>query len=107
MAAAADFLSQVGLLFEVWQGCVRGVDACRDWRADRVEQEGKGEPDHWFGPGQNVRVILPVKEVGRAPQPEPDGLEARAIPGDKSSNADSRDGGLFVPERRSVGRVGE
>ena len=91
MAAAADFLSQVGLLFGVWWECVRSVKSCRNWSGDRVEEEGKGEPDHWLGPEQTVRVILPVKEVGRAPQPEPDGLEARAIPGDKSSNAGSRD----------------
>jgi hypothetical protein len=30
MVAAADFLSQVGLLFEVWRECVRVAGACRD-----------------------------------------------------------------------------
>jgi len=63
MAAAADFLSQVGLLFEVWRECVRSLDARREWRGDRVEEEGKGEPDHWLRLRQNVRVILPVEVV--------------------------------------------
>jgi len=50
MVAAAHFLSQVGLLFEVGWG-VRGfwdAQILPDFRgADLVEQEQKGEPDHW------------------------------------------------------------
>ena len=101
MAAAAHFLSKAGLLFWSQAGvcAVAWALSSVGFRGeDRVEKETESELSHWFESGEDLECLRRSNERFHAPQPVPEALEARKIPGDKLSQAPPRRRNLR-PER--------